>query len=260
MDLGIIFSGEFGRRFVLNLAYPESCPHLGACGIEFCDKCKDYDFSDKIAFVRELNLSGQLYIEDPSEYLQDLQSDVIIAINIHPDVLIELPEAAEAKALIIPIEDPSWCPLGLRKQIKEICDEIGIEFTAPKPFCSIRAGGRHIKKFCDEFRIGTPDFEIKSAGNVIEDVKAFRDTCGCAYYVAKKMKGYIITDKHELWKDVHQHQCAYPCMASMERDVEIVEAIFHLAGYIMVYNFSRALGIDAEGFIPEYMRKFVIDA
>jgi len=46
-------------------------------------------------------------------------------------------------------------------------------------------------------------------------------------------------------------------MASMERDVELKEAPFHLAGYIMVYQFSKAAGIDAEGFVPEHFRSIV---
>ncbi|MEM1578405.1 MAG: DUF166 family protein, partial [Archaeoglobaceae archaeon] len=59
-------------------------------------------------------------------------------------------------------------------------------------------------------------------------------------------------------KEVHQHQCAYPCLASMERDIELKESPFHLAGYIMVYNFCKALRIDAKDFVPEHFKKLVI--
>ena len=46
-------------------------------------------------------------------------------------------------------------------------------------------------------------------------------------------------------------------MASMERDPELIEAPFHLAGYIMVYQFSKAAGIDATHFVPEHFRSFL---
>ncbi len=89
---------------------------------------------------------------------------------------------------------------------------------------------------------------------------AVSDPCGSAYFVAKRMSGYIIEDEREFWKEIHQHQCAYPCMASMERDTELGEAPFHLAGYIMVYQFSIAAGIDARNFIPEHFRDIVLQA
>ena len=56
MKIGVIYSGEFGERFVNNLAYPKSCPRFGACGIDECDFCKGYDFSSNLVFVKELRV------------------------------------------------------------------------------------------------------------------------------------------------------------------------------------------------------------
>ncbi|MDK2876103.1 MAG: thymidylate synthase, partial [Archaeoglobaceae archaeon] len=84
------------------------------------------------------------------------------------------------------------------------------------------------------------------------------DPCGSAYFVAKRMRGFVIESSEDLYKEIHQHQCAYPCMASMERDIELIEAPFHLAGYIMVYNFSKALGINARDFVPDHFKDIVI--
>ena len=255
LNIGILYSGEFGRRFVTNLAYPYSCGLLGACGIDECDFCKKYNFSDKIVFAREFEdpRAYGIYIENPEEIVEKVECDVLVAINLHPDILIELPNLAEVRSIVIPVEDPSWLSFGLREQIRRICDENGIDFYSPKPFCSSDTPLSLIG-------FGKPEFEVEMDGEIITDVKVLKsDPCGNAYYVARKMKGYIIEDIREFWKDIHQHQCAYPCLASMERDAELKEAPFHLAGYIMVYQFSKACGIDAESFVPEHMRRFVIE-
>lgn len=261
MDLGIIFSGKFGERFVCNLAYPELCPRFGACGIDSCDFCKKYDFSKSISFVYELCEPSAMeqYIEEPEKYVQSFSCDVLVAINVHPDILLSLPKIGDLKALLVPACDQKWCSPGLRRQLQEKCESIGIEFSAPKPFCSLFPQGKVLKKFCDEFKLGRPEFSVKIEGNEIERVEVLRsDPCGSAYFVAKRMRGFVVESREELYKEIHQHQCAYPCMASMERDVELIEAPFHLAGYIMVYNFSKALGVNAEEFVPKHFRKLVL--
>lgn len=260
MDLAIVFSGEFGKRFVCNVAFPWLCPTFGACGIDECDYCKSYDHSSAISAAIQLPEPSQLgmYIEEPENYISSFSCDIAVAINVHPDILIELPSLADFKALIVPACDQRWCPPGLRRQLMERCDELGIKFESPKPFCSINPSDRILSEFCNRFGMGKPEFEIKLKGERIADVKVLRsDPCGSAYFVAKRMKGFIISETSEFWKEIHQHQCAYPCMASMERDVELKEAPFHLAGYIMVYQFSKAAGIDAGSFIPEHFKEMV---
>ncbi len=261
MDISVFFSGEFGRRFLLNLAYPEICPKLGACGLEACDHCKDYDFSSKIVMVEEFAnpLSYGIYIDDPLSILPEiLEGDVLIAINLHPDILVELPSIAESyKALIIPVEDPRWCSPGLRNQIAKHCEEVGIEFACPKPLCTLKPETKFISRFCEEFGFGMPEFDVEVEDYTIIKAKALTDTCGCSHYVAKKMIGYWIDTKDDFWKDIHQYQCAYPCLASMERDTEIKESPFHLGGYVMVYSFSNSAGIGALDFVPQHMRKFL---
>ncbi|AKG92078.1 Uncharacterized protein conserved in archaea [Geoglobus ahangari] len=256
MEIGIIYSGEFGRRFVSNLTYPDSCPHFGACGIDECDHCKSYDLSSSIVFARELEEPSTygVYIEEPERIVGEVECEVLVAINLHPDIIAELPEFAGVKCLIVPVEHPAWLSVGLREQVRRKCEEVGIEFYAPKPFCASNTP-------LADLGFGKPEFRVKMDGNVVEQVEVVRsDPCGNAYYVARRMRGYEILDVGEFWKDIHQHQCAYPCLASMERDAEIREAPFHLAGYVMVYQFSKACGVDAESFVPEHMKKFVLDS
>ncbi|MFN3383778.1 MAG: DUF166 domain-containing protein [Archaeoglobaceae archaeon] len=263
MDLGLIYSGKFGERFLCNIAFPRLCARFGACGVDFCDYCKDYDFSSNIAFalkIPEPSLLG-LYVENPQEVVPNFSCDLLIAINVHPDIIVSLPNLGEFKALLIPACDQKWCSPGLRNQMAKICAEFGIEFTSPKPFCSLRPKGKWVSSFYKTFAISRPKFWAELEGNTIAKVKVLEnDPCGSAYYVAKKMRGFVIEKLEELYKEVHQHQCAYPCIASMERDIELKEAPFHLAGYIMVYNFCKALGIDATNFVPEHFKRLVVDS
>ncbi len=255
MDIGVIFSGEFGKRFVSNLAYPYSCPRFGACGIDECDHCKSYDFSSSIVFARELDepITYGIYVEEPEKIVGKVECDTLVAVNLHPDVIADLPDIADVKRIIVPVEHPAWLSAGLREQVRRKCEERGIEFYSPKPFCSSDAPLARVG-------FGKPEFRVEMDGDTIERVEIVKsDPCGNAYYVARRMQGYEIDDVREFWKEIHQHQCAYPCLASMERDVEIKEAPFHLAGYVMIYQFSRACGIDAGSFVPERMRKFVVE-
>lgn len=260
MNLGIIYSGEFGRRFVCNLVSPHLCPTFGACGINGCDYCKRYDYSSKISYVKELPEPSEigLYVEEPEKYVGKFICDVIVAINLHPDILISLPDIGEFDALIVPACSQNWCLPGLRRQLGERCCELGIEFISPKPFCSLLPSSKVIFDFCFEFSMGRPEFYVEVENDIIKRVKVLRsDPCGSAYFVAKKMRGFIIENRNEFWKEIHQHQCAYPCMASMDRDIELGEAPFHLAGYIMVYQFSTAAGIKADTFIPKHFKAVV---
>lgn len=213
-----------------------------------------------MVYVQELPEPAEigLYIEEPENYVEEFACETLIAINVHPDILVSLPEIGELRAMIVPACNQNWCLPGLRKQLGEKCEELGIEFASPKPFCSLEPSGSLISKFCEDFSMGRPEFSVLTDGKTIKRVEVVRsDPCGSAYYVAKRMSGYVIDSISEFWKEIHQHQCAYPCMASMDRDVELGEAPFHLAGYIMVYQFSTAAGIEAKEFVPEHFKNIV---
>jgi hypothetical protein len=236
------------------------CSSFGACGIDECDYCKDYNFSEMVAHVVEVPEPACLgtYVENPEEYVEDFSCDVLVAVNLHPDILIDIPKIVDCKALIVPACNQNWCRPGLRKQLLDICSESGIEFDSPKPFCSFSPSTPILRRFSDELNMGKPEFEVEIEGSRVRKVRILKsDPCGSAYFVARRMTGYIIQSPEEFWKEIHQLQCSYPCLASMERDPELIEAPFHLAGYIMVYQFSKAAEIDALHFVPEYLRKFV---
>lgn len=272
----IVFQhGFFGERFVANLMnYPNSCPSYGACGIDGCTQCKDglYNFSKNIIAVFSMPDPTTMpdFIENAEDFLPKAipEADIAVAINLHPDVLAVLPEklAGKVKALIVPVEESRWCSPGLARQIKEKCDELGIEFAAPKPFCNLRPNEEHpvINRMIEEMRIGYPEFEIE----LLEDGKAYvrisrSQPCGCAYYIGIKLRGFDFTEvkegkMRELWNVVAEAHHSYPCTASMERDNEYNETLLHIGGYIARHAVNKALGYEGDEDIPEHIKHIVL--
>jgi hypothetical protein len=94
-------------------------------------------------------------LDDAAEYLPaELGAgDVIVAINIHPEMLLEIPTmvaGAATRALIAPIEDPNWIKQGLQKQLTQECARRNMESAFPKPFCALEPATPVIQEFCEE--------------------------------------------------------------------------------------------------------------
>lgn len=248
MKLYIFYNGEFGERFIGHLTnyqnFCTSCAHL-------CTHCRD---------LPELNHAGDIigvhifpeglpeFIEDAEEYLPDNlpPHDVTVAINIHPDIITALPAylAGRTGALIAPVEAPGWLTPGLRGQVASECKKHGIEFAAPKPFCSLEGGGI-IREFTEYFRIGKPEFEITTKDEHIYSVRVLRSQpCGCAYYMMQQLKGVNWRNVDILNEAISKAHHSYPCTASMERDTELGDTPLHLAGYIARAAVHSAIGIN----------------
>jgi hypothetical protein len=187
------------------------------------------------------------FIEEPEEYLPKNipPHDVTVAINLHPDLITALPAHLSkfTRAIIAPVEAPNWVSPGLRGQIASECEKHGLEFAAPKPFCNLKGDGV-IGEFADYFKIGRPEFEITTKGGSIYGVRVVKSQpCGCAYFVAQKLKNESFKDVDALNEVISGAHHSYPCTASMERDTELGDTILHCAGYIIRSAVHDALGI-----------------
>lgn len=268
LKLIVFYSGVFGEKFIANLInYTNSCPSFGACGVDLCTKCKEglYSFSDNIVAVFEMPDPKTLpqFIEDADKFLPKCipKADIAIAINMHPDILLSLPKllANNVKALIVPVEESKWCTKGLAMQIEGICQELGIEFAAPKPFCNLKPKDDSvIDRFVKEFGLGYPKFEIELVDNRIKDIRVLRSQpCGCAWYIAIRLKNFEFKSIRELWDRISEAHHSFPCIASMEIDTEYEETLLHVAGYIARHAVDEAIGYENED-IPENVMKFIL--
>ena len=269
LKLVVFYHGFFGERFIANLMnYPNSCPSYGACGIDACTQCKEnaYSFTKNIiaAFAMVDPTTLPDFIENAEDFLPKFipEADIAIAINLHPDVLAALPEKlnGKIKALIVPVEEPKWCSPGLARQLKEKCDELGIEFAAPKPFCNLRESSEHplINRFIREFGVGVPKFEIELEDRKIKEIRVLRSQpCGAAWFIAIKLRGYEFENMRDLWNRVSEAHHSFPCTASMEMDNEYNETLLHIAGYIARRAVDEALGYEGDEEIPEHVREII---
>ncbi|MEM1581140.1 MAG: DUF166 domain-containing protein [Candidatus Bathyarchaeia archaeon] len=236
MNLCFIYQDCFAERVIGNLCNtPDFCR---SCGLT-CTYCRTIygSFAEDIHYVYRIPGSLPAFIEEPRKYLPNNVSkcDVIIAVALHPDILLAMPSFAlesEAKAVIIPIENKSWCPPGLREQLKEKFDEIGIEYLFPKPFCSLEnSSQRIIEGFAKRYRMGKPLVEVEVRGDRIANVNVIRSApCGSTWFIAQYIKGRRLSEIEEAVAIAHH---SYPCTASMEIDPELGDAILHKAGYII---------------------------
>lgn len=236
--LFIAYNGKFGERIIGNLLnYRNFCISCDKLCI-FCRDDKRLDFADHITGIYTQPSELPVYIEDPEKYLPSKlpENDVLLAINLHPDILVEIPALAKSAGsglIIAPVEEPGWLGRGLGIQIKDKCEKLGIVFTAPKPFCSLKKGENPlIDDFIEHFRIGYPGFKINVQNNNIISAQVLcSQPCGCAYYVAQKIKN--VPHDGRLDEVISNAHHAYPCTAGMERDAELNDTILHKAGYII---------------------------
>ncbi|MCX7597580.1 MAG: DUF166 family protein, partial [Armatimonadetes bacterium] len=158
-------------------------------------------------------------------------ADVVIAVHIHQDLLVELPELMArngGRALIVPIEDPGWARPGLVRQVSELCRARGIECEFPKPFCALTPQTPVIKQFSEEYAVGRPRLTMTQLDGVVVEVECLRGSpCGLTAWVAGKLVGTRTAD--ETLASVHSLQAAYPCLASMNMDPAYGDTLMHLA-------------------------------
>ncbi|MDR2967099.1 MAG: thymidylate synthase [Methanobacteriaceae archaeon] len=224
MKIFILSSGEYGSKIVNGIA--------------------NNGFAGKIIGMHEFPPSEELpeFIEDISEYIPENipKADLIIAVGIHGDVNMVIPEVVEksnAKSVIVPIYHPQQVPIGLQNEIKKSLDE-EIAIVFPKPFCSLLPIG---DKFIDEFTtvFGKPKFEIQT-DKVVKSVKVLRGApCGSSWYIAENIIGTPVDDaEFEANNKLHN----FPCSSSMNIDNATGDTILHLASYRMKEAIKRTLG------------------
>lgn len=186
------------------------------------------------------------YLDDPAEYLPDTLAphDIVIAINVHEEILLELPRlvsAAGGKAIIVPREDPNWTTPWLRGELAKRAAALGLEIAFPKPFCSLAETPEHpaINKAMRDMRIGRPVIHFHVKDGVIRRVEVERSApCGDTYYVAEKLKGKPYDDTLEHW--AFKFWGSYPCLGAMVFDEDFKDLLQHAAGHILLDAIKEA--------------------
>ncbi len=253
LKLIFIYSGDFAERVIRNLINdPSFCK---SCGLS-CDSCK-YDVYSHVRHIRAaMRLPGSselpVFVDDPEKYMPKKipNADLCVASGLHQDLLLELTHHIQKigiNGLIVPIEDFVEVPQGLKIQMEEKCEELGLEVSFPKPFCSLEPAEDKplISRFVTELKVGRPSLEIftakKGKYELIESTIVRQSApCGSTWYVAKKLVG-VERKRSVLHDAVAKAHHSYPCTATMGVDPELKEPILHVGGFTIREEVEKAL-------------------
>jgi len=193
-----------------------------------------------------------LVIDYPEDHLPEKlpPADLILSFAEHKGVAELLPEIASmtgAIAVIAPVDNESWLPRGLARQLRGWLERMGVACATPKPLCSLteidfgvtrwqRIQYDHplIKEFASYF--GQPELtlSIDPESRLITSAAVIRDSvCGCARHVAENLVGFSVEEAEEKAGLLHHH---YPCLASMGKDIDFGDTLMHVSGNVLKDN------------------------
>lgn len=188
-----------------------------------------------------------LIIDYPEDYLPATlpAADLVLALGETPAVAQLVPDIARlsgATAVIAPIDRNESLPAGLVKQLRGWLADIGVAAVFPKPFCSLtdttynhppiiaKYDNEPIRRFARIF--GKPRFtaSIPTNGNLSVMLVERDAACGCARHVAHGLGGTKVEDAEHNAGMLHHH---YPCLASMNQDLDYHDTLMHVSGNIL---------------------------
>jgi hypothetical protein len=192
-----------------------------------------------------------LMVDDPEEFLPAGlgAAEVIVAIHLHQDLLLEIPHFVKGKAtraLIAPIEDPTWIRPGLQRQVSGACAAAGIESAFPRPFCHLEPATPVIEEFSRAYEVGRPEFKFTVNGGKIVKAEMVRGAlCGACEKVAEGLVGMSLSEDVVQAAGVLHH--TFPCMASMAMVEELGDTLMHESIRMVKGGVKKALEEAEEG-------------
>ena len=249
------FNTSYAEKLIKSLTgTPGSCT---ACGNN-CIGCRvlyPNRFKDALAGIISFPSVLPHLIEEPSFMIPARipSHDILIAIHVHEQLLIEMLSRCSkygTKAVIIPIESPSWISPSAMATLTRISNEYRIEIAFPKPFCSFNPPSETLLgKFRREFHIGYPEIETILKDNKIHDCSVHVSApCGSTYFICRWLRNIEITTE-SVRNLVSKFLHAYPCTADMQWDNELNDTILHHA--VAIHQRAVENSLMKANFIPQ---------
>lgn len=197
-------------------------------------------------------------VDEPEEYLPDPlpRADLLLALGEAPGLAQLIPDLVRrtgAQAVLAPIDRNESLPAGLAAQLRGWLDELGVPVAFPRPFCSLSESGAgrtprleaidhpHLKRFARAF--GRPELRLTVEAGRVTAAEVVRDAaCGCARHVAAGLPGTPVDQAVEAAGMLHHH---FPCLASMNIDVDYNDTLMHVSGHLLQDAIKEALGEHA---------------
>jgi hypothetical protein len=196
-----------------------------------------------------------IVIDDPEEFLpsQVPQAELLLALSESPQTAQLVPAIAGlsgVKAVIMPVDNSSWLPIGLKNQIEREMINMGVSAVFPKTFCTLTEKtigfGSDVENYDSPYitsfaiHFGEPKVKITTdeRDKKILKVEVERSApCGSTFNVAEKLIGMTIEDAVPRAGLIAHH---YPCLASMAMEAT-GETLMHISGYVVNNEVYRKL-------------------
>lgn len=182
-------------------------------------------------------------VEEPEMFVVNLRLggewDLVLFMGESPSAFALLPtilKRISARAVISPVDDYSWLPLGLERQIRIELEDLSIIF--PRPFCSlVPIGVPPIDEFAQIF--GSPRLSLETEGNTVRCVDVLRGApCGSTWFMAERLPGSKVEEASARAATLIQ---IYPCLASRRIERLFSDALIHSAAHLVQRAVEDAL-------------------
>jgi hypothetical protein len=196
-----------------------------------------------------------IVIDDPKEFMPSNipEADLLLALSESRETAQLVPviaKQAKVKEVIMPIDNSSWLPPGLKNQLQQDLIKIGVTAVFPKTFCTLTENttgyGNDIESFESQYitsfaeYFGKPKLKliIDKQGARISDIKVERSApCGSTHYVAERLIG-VPLDRLVPQAGLYAHH--YPCLASMQMQ-PTGETLMLISGYVVNEEIEQRL-------------------
>lgn len=189
------------------------------------------------------------FIDYPEDYVPAAMApaDLLLSFAEHKGVAELVPEVVErtgARAVIAAVDNETWLPRGLARQLRGWLAEMGVVCVTPKPLCSLtetdylEARRRRIAYeqpliagFAHWFGQPKLGLAVDPQTRTVAGAVVLRDACcGCARFVAQGLVGKSVEDAEFEAGMLHHH---FPCLASMGIDPDFGDTLMHVSGNLL---------------------------
>ena len=238
MNILAILSGEFGHRNVRNIQ--ANAPN--GWSIE----------------VWQAPPALPQMIDFPEDHIPDSfpDSDLILSFAEISGVAELLPEIAKmsgAKAVVVAVNNETWLPLGLGRQLRGWLEDMGVVLAMPRPLCSLTETDYGVTRY-DRIKFESPEIaefaryfgkpnlkiEVDEDTSTIKSAEVIRDAvCGNTRHVAQQIIGLTTAEVLDKANLLHKH---FPCLTTMTKlDDFDHETLMHESGHQLTENIKSQL-------------------
>ncbi|MFN2228985.1 MAG: DUF166 family protein [Anaerolineae bacterium] len=185
-------------------------------------------------------------LDEPELYLPEAlpQVDLLLVLTESRGMTDLSPDIAAlcgARAAIVAIDRRAAAPAGLRRQVEERFEAMGVGCSLPMPFCSL-APSAHQHPLVRAFagRYGRPEIACTTKDGEIAACQVVRETpCGNTRYIAERLPGTAADEAAERAGLLHHY---YPCWGGMGGDpVHGSHTLLHIAAKMAQQAVARSL-------------------